>query len=116
MGRLMALLAFVTLATILGGLVGGLAGYEVGRLSPSFVRTLGQSFNPQQPLPSTFVAREFGMGLGIVFGFFFGSGAGLFLVVLTLLRDAWQARLELARLMNSRAKHDAPGPTSPGTK
>ncbi len=99
MNRLMMYLGFVIVATMLGGLLGGYGGREVGRLSPSFVTGIAYPNPKYMPPSDSFRPAEFGMGLGIVSGFFFGAGTGLFLVLLTIVREIAQARFEVARLM-----------------
>lgn len=91
MSRLMLQLAFVIGSTLAGGLLGGLAGLAVGRLSPSFVTELAQMDRPNSAVPPGFLPQEFGLGLGIICGLFFGAGAGLALVMLATIRDAWLA-------------------------
>lgn len=103
MSRLMLHLAFVIGATLGGGLLGGVVGREVGRQSPSFVTGLAGADSPMHPLPADFRPAEFGLGLGAICGLFFGAGAGLVLVVVATLRDAWQARLDLVKLMRTGA-------------
>jgi hypothetical protein len=78
---------------LLGGLLGGYVGRTVGRISPSFVKSLA----PVRPrdLPADFNPAEFGLGLGIVSGLFFGAGTGLFLVFVLVVRDAWLARFKM---------------------
>ncbi|MDB5350228.1 MAG: hypothetical protein JWN86_1475 [Planctomycetota bacterium] len=95
MNRAMSAMAFVIIATMIGGILGGLVGYEVGRLSPQFVATIA-SGNPEGMRPS-FKPDEFGLGLGIVSGLFFGAGSSLLLIVVISLREAWMARLALQK-------------------
>jgi hypothetical protein len=67
--------------------------------------------NPNVATPTAdFRSDEFALGLGIVSGLFFGAGSGLFLALLAMLREAWQARLDVARLM--MATPTAKGPSA----
>jgi hypothetical protein len=60
----------------------------VGRLAPSFARWLYAPGGAAANVDPT----EFGFGLGVVSGLFFGVGTGVFLVCVLTLRDAWLAR------------------------
>lgn len=88
-------MTFVIVATMIGGAFGGLAGREVGRSAPQFVSSL--AFGRPDAAPATFRPEEFGLGLGIVSGLFFGAGASVVLVVVIALRDAWLARADSIR-------------------
>jgi hypothetical protein len=100
MTKAMQALTVVILSTLIGGALGGLVGRFVGQVSPSFVRTLAAP-GPRSVLPASFQAAEFGLGLGIVSGLFFGAGTGLFAIVILALRDVWVARLELTKMLKS---------------
>jgi hypothetical protein len=86
--RLTQAIVAVMSCTLVGGAAGGIVGAAVGRLAPGFVRWLyapgagGGNVDP----------TEFGFGLGVVSGLFFGVGTGVFLVCVLALRDAWLAR------------------------
>jgi hypothetical protein len=97
--RLMRDLGFVIAATLIGGMLGGYAGYQVGRWSPCFVTELVHVDAPRTGLHDAFNPAEFGLGLGMVCGLFLGVGSGLILVVCGFLRDAWDARLKVSRRM-----------------
>jgi hypothetical protein len=88
--RLPQAIVAVMACTIASGAAGGIVGAAVGRLAPSFVRWL------HSPGGAAFVdPTEFGFGLGVVCGLLMGAGAGLFLVCVLALRDAWLARCGL---------------------
>lgn len=91
--RVISAMAPVILTTLIGGALGGLVGYEVGRFSPQFVAWL--AYYPPNVLGPQFRPEEFGLGLGIVSGLFFGAGSSLFVVGVMGFRDAWPARLAL---------------------
>lgn len=99
--RLTQAIVAVMACTVASGVAGGIAGLAVGTFAPSFVVWL-------QDLPpngnAKFDVVEFGLGLGIVSGLFFGAGVGSFLVAVIAFRDAWLAQ---AGLMpeSVRARH-----------
>jgi hypothetical protein len=90
--RLTQAIVAVMSCTLVAGAAGGIVGAAVGRLAPGFVRWLyapgagGGNIDP----------TEFGFGLGVVSGLFFGVGTGVFLVCVLALRDAWLARSGIA--------------------
>ena len=75
-------------STVASGVAGGIVGVSVGTFAPSFVLWL-QSLPGPGPV---FDPAEFGLGLGIVSGLFFGAGVGSLLVLGLAWRDAWLAR------------------------
>ncbi|MHB1560764.1 MAG: hypothetical protein ACYC61_25195 [Isosphaeraceae bacterium] len=85
--------ASVIACALVGGLAGGLAGAIVGRLAPSFVLWI-------RSLPGTeivgFDPTGFGLGLGAVCGLLMGAAAGVVLVSILSLRDAYLARYGVA--------------------
>jgi hypothetical protein len=93
--RWMSAMAFVILVTMLGGALGGLVGREVGKLSPQLMETLAAG-KPQGTQP-TFQPDQFGLGLGIISGLFFGAGSSLVIVLVMAWRDVWLAKLELRK-------------------
>jgi hypothetical protein len=93
--RAMSAMAFVILVTMIGGTLGGLVGREVGKFSPQFVATLA-SGKPDS-VPANFKPDEFGLGLGIVSGLFFGAGSSLIIILIIALRDVWLAKLAQQR-------------------
>ena len=95
MTRAMTAMAFVIVVTMIGGVLGGFVGYEVGTHSPQFVATIA-SGQPEN-VPPNFQPGEFGLGLGIVSGLFFGAGSSLVIVVMMALRDIWLAKVDLGR-------------------
>ncbi len=75
--------------TLVGGAAGGIVGAAVGRLAPSFVRWLYSPGGAGGNVDPT----EFGFGLGVVTGLFFGVGTGVFLVcVLRCATPGWRDR------------------------
>jgi hypothetical protein len=86
--RLTQAIVAVMTCTLVGGAAGGIVGATVGRLAPSFVRWLYAPGGAAGNVDPT----EFGFGLGVVSGLFFGVGTGVFLVCVLTLRDAWLAR------------------------
>jgi hypothetical protein len=88
--RLPQAIAAVMACTLASGAAGGIVGAAVGRFAPSFVLWLHSPGMNRMPAP--FDPTEFGFGLGVVCGLFLGAGAGLFLVMILTLRDAWLAR------------------------
>ena len=77
------------LGTLAAGAAGGLVGFAIGRLAPTFVRWL---YSPGQRPGPDFDPAEFGFGLGIVSGLFLGAGASLFLAVILVVRDMVMSR------------------------
>ncbi len=86
--RLTQAIVAVMACTVAAGVAGGVVGLAIGTFAPSFVLWL-------QDLPNAkpaFDPAEFGLGLGIVSGLFFGAAVGSFLVAVIAFRDAWLAR------------------------
>jgi membrane protein YqaA with SNARE-associated domain len=81
----------VMAGTVASGALGGLVGYLVGLLAPSFVTWL---WNPTAAADPAFRATEFGLGLGVVSGLFLGAGASVFLAALFVVRETALARLK----------------------
>jgi hypothetical protein len=77
-------IASVMLGTLASGGAGGLVGFAIGRLAPTFVRWL---YSPAGGAGAGFDPAEFGFGLGIVCGLFLGAGASLFLAMILVVRD-----------------------------
>jgi hypothetical protein len=90
--RLPQAIVAVMSCTLVGGVAGGIVGAAVGRLAPSFVHWI---FSPAGMGPQV-DPTEFGFGLGVVSGLFFGVGTGVFLTCVLALRDAWLARSGIA--------------------
>jgi hypothetical protein len=88
MMRLTQAIVAVMACTVASGVAGGVVGLAVGTFAPSFVAWLGDF--PMKKVP--FEPAEFGLGLGIVSGLFFGAAVGSFLVAVIAFRDAWLAR------------------------
>jgi len=91
MMRLTQAIVAVMACTVASGVAGGVVGLAVGTFAPSFVHWI-------QDLPKgnpPFDPAEFGLGLGIVSGLFFGAAVGSFLVAVIAFRDAWLARAGL---------------------
>ena len=88
--RLTLAIVAVMSCTVASGVAGGIVGVSVGNFAPSFVLWLQQmpGFHPGR----VFEPAEFGLGLGIVSGLFFGAGVGSLLVLGLAWRDAWLAR------------------------
>src|SRR6516225_7881412 len=86
--RLTQAIVAVMSCTLVGGATGGIVGAAVGRLAPSFVRWLYAPGGAGGNVDAT----EFGFGLGVVTGLFFGGGTGVVLVCVLALRDAWLVR------------------------
>ena len=99
MPRMIAALAFVIVATMIGGGLGGLVGRLVGQSSPEFMATMAFG-SPDRVIPG-FRPHVFGMGVGMACGLFFGAGSGLLLAVVMALRDAWMARAGLIPRSNA---------------
>jgi hypothetical protein len=85
-------IAAVIGCTLASGLAGGVVGAAVGRFAPSFVAWLHSPGGGPAP---GFEPVEFGLGLGVVSGLFLGAEAGMFLVAVLSIRDAWLARAGL---------------------
>ena len=83
--RLPQAIAAVIACTLASGAAGGIVGAAVGRLAPSFVQWL------HSPVRGERDPVEFGFGLGVVCGLLMGAAAGVFLVCVLALRDAWLA-------------------------
>jgi hypothetical protein len=91
MMRLTQTIVAVMACTVASGVAGGVAGLAVGTFAPSFVLWI-------QDLPKgnpAFDPAEFGLGLGVVSGLFFGAAVGSFLAAVIAFRDAWLARAGL---------------------
>lgn len=90
--RLPQAIAAVMGCTLASGAAGGIVGAAVGRIAPSFVTWLHSpgGFKAIDPI-------EFGFGLGVVCGLLMGGAAGVFLVCVLALRDAWLARHGMAQ-------------------
>ena len=90
--RLTQAIVAVMACTVTSGVAGGVVGAAIGTFAPSFVTWL-------QGLPKVggpaLDPTEFGLGLGVVSGLFFGAAVGSFLVAVIALRDAWLARAGL---------------------
>jgi len=86
--RLTQAIVAVMACTLAAGLAGGIVGASIGRLAPTFVLWIASPGGQAGQVDPT----EFGFGLGVVSGLFIGSGAGVFLVCVLALRDAWLAR------------------------
>jgi hypothetical protein len=89
--RLSEAITSVMLGTLASGAVGGLVGYAIGRLAPTFVRWL---CSPAGGAGAGFDPAEFGFGLGIVSGLFLGAGASVFLAMILVVRDTILGRQE----------------------
>jgi hypothetical protein len=77
----------VIACTLVSGVMGGLVGALLARLAPSFLRRI------HSPAGTAFFqADEFGIGLGAVCGLVMGAAAGVFVVCVLAIRDAWLAR------------------------
>jgi hypothetical protein len=99
--RLPQAIVAVMTCTLAAGAAGGVVGATVGRLAPSFVRWLASPGGIGGPVDPT----EFGFGLGVVAGLFFGVGTGVFLVCVLALRDAWLARSGIAPYQTKAESH-----------
>ena len=87
--------SFVIIITLLGGVLGGFVGREIGRISPEFVVTLAYG-TPDRKNPN-FRPERFGLGVGAAAGLFFGAGASVVLVLVHIGREVWLARIALKR-------------------
>jgi hypothetical protein len=92
--RLPQAIASVMLGTLAAGAAGGVVGFAIGRLAPSFIRWLS---GPVRVDPA-FDPAEFALGLGMVSGLVLGSGASLFLAMILVIRDVLVGRAEQADL------------------
>ena len=90
--RLTQAIVAVMACTVASGVAGGIVGVSVGTFAPSFVLWLQRTPGPGP----VFDPAEFGLGLGIVSGLFFGAGVGSLLVLGLAWRDAWLARAGVA--------------------
>lgn len=84
-------IAAVMACTVASGFAGGVVGAAVGAFAPGFVLWLEELASAN----ARFDGTEFGLGLGVVSGLFFGAGVGSFLVMGFAWRDAWLARAGL---------------------
>ncbi|GIW86262.1 MAG: hypothetical protein KatS3mg108_0586 [Isosphaeraceae bacterium] len=78
--RLPEAIARVMPGTLVGGAAGGITGYAIGRVAPSFVRWLTGPGAAGD-------AAKLGFGLEIVGGLFLGTGASLILATAILIRN-----------------------------
>jgi hypothetical protein len=90
--RLTQAIVAVMACTVAAGAAGGVVGLAVGTFAPSFVLWIQDLPKGNPPLDPA----EFGLGLGVVSGLFFGAAVGSFLVAVIAFRDAWLARAGLA--------------------
>ena len=90
MKRLMIAISIVIATTLLGGVLGGFVGLEIGTLSPEFVSTIAYGA-PGHAHPN-FRPERFGLGIGAAAGLFFGAGASVVLVLVHVGREIWLAR------------------------
>ena len=93
MERSFRALVVIVVFVMAGFVLGGWVGREVGRRSPSFVAAL--ELGPPHSQPKNLDTAEFGQGLGMVFGLFFGAGAGLVVTFLNGVREIWIERWKL---------------------
>ncbi|GAC1336302.1 MAG: hypothetical protein NVSMB14_03960 [Isosphaeraceae bacterium] len=84
-------LFMIVVFVMVGFILGGWVGREVGKRSPSFVAALAPP-GPHHSPANILNAAEFGEGLGMVFGLFFGAGTGLFVILLIGVCDIWMER------------------------
>ena len=94
--RLTQAIVAVMACTVASGVAGGIVGVSVGTFAPSFVIWLQTLPGPGAGAGPVFDPAEFGLGLGIVSGLFFGAGVGSLLVLGLAWRDAWLARAGLS--------------------
>ena len=87
--RLTQAIVAVMACTVASGFAGGVVGLAIGTFAPSFVRWI-EDLPPKANV--AFEPVEFGLGLGVVSGLFFGAAVGAFLVAVIAFRDAWLAR------------------------
>ena len=71
MERGLRALVVIVIFVMVGFVLGGWVGREVGRRSPSFVEAIYPS--PPEWKPKNLDPAEFGQGLGMVCGLFFGA-------------------------------------------
>ncbi len=90
--RLTQAIVAVMACTVAAGVAGGVVGLAIGTFAPSFVLWLQDLPRGNPP----FEPAEFGLGLGVVSGLFFGAAVGSFLVAVIAFRDAWLARAGLS--------------------
>lgn len=103
--RLTQAIVAVMACTVAAGVAGGVAGAAVGTFAPAFVLWI-QGLPPGR---APFPPAEFGLGLGVVSGLFFGAAVGSFLVAVLALRDAWLARAGLSVDDSRAAREQAAG-------
>jgi hypothetical protein len=89
--RLTQAIVAVMGCTLAAGLAGGVVGLALGTFAPALVLWIEDLPKGNPP----FDPVEFGLGLGVVSGLFFGAAVGSFLVAVIALRDAWLARAGL---------------------
>jgi hypothetical protein len=89
--RLTQAIVAVMACTVASGVAGGVVGLAVGTFAPAFVQWIENLPKGNPP----FDPAEFGLGLGVVSGLFFGAAVGAFLVAVIAFRDAWLARAGL---------------------
>jgi hypothetical protein len=89
--RLTQAIVAVMVCTVAAGVAGGVVGLAIGTFAPAFVQWIENLPKGNPP----FDPVEFGCGLGIVSGLFFGAAVGSFLVAVIAFRDAWLARAGL---------------------
>jgi hypothetical protein len=90
MKRIMVAISFVIVTTLIGGVLGGFVGQEIGKLSPEFVATIAYG-TPDRAHPN-FRPDRFGLGVGAAAGLFFGAGSSVVLVLANVGREVWLAR------------------------
>ncbi len=86
--RLKLAIVSVMACTVAAGFAGGVVGAAVGTFAPGIVGWLQAQGNANNGFDNT----EFGLGLGVVSGLFFGAAVGAFLVMGFAWRDAWLLR------------------------
>jgi hypothetical protein len=100
--RLPEAIASVMLGTLAAGAAGGLTGFAIGKLAPSFVRWLCG------PGAVGDVA-EIAFGLGIVSGLVMGAGVSMFLAAVIIIREAFVARAEIRDQRTTRVGFEESG-------
>jgi O-antigen ligase len=90
--RLTQAIVAVMACTLAAGLAGGVVGLALGTFAPALVLWIEDLPKGNPP----FDPVEFGLGLGVVSGLFFGAAVGSFLVAVIAFRDAWLARAGLS--------------------
>jgi hypothetical protein len=103
MMRLTQAIVAVMASTIVAGITGGVVGLTIGTFAPGFIRWIEDLANGKPPID----AVEFGFGLGVVSGLFFGATVGSFLVAVIAFRDAWLARAGLMPVTFRRKPEEA---------